>query len=149
MTTIKTDDLSIVRTEHPHAARLRDGFAAFARGDLDTVRATMAEDCVWTNAGTSVIAGSWTGWAEIEAMFVKLFEATDGTFSMQVLSVLADDERAVCIYDATSTVAGQTRTMRFALVEEFDADGLACQTNVLAYDQAAADAHMAGIPQQP
>ena len=34
-TTQTTPDLSIVRTEHPNAARLREGFAAFGRGDLD------------------------------------------------------------------------------------------------------------------
>ena len=148
-TTKTTPDLSIVTTQHPHAVRMREGFAAFARGDLDTVRTMLTADCVWINGGTSPIAGRHEGWAAIEAMFLQLFEATGGTFSMDLLSVLADDERAVAIYDATSTVAGQTRTMRFAFVQEMDADGLVCQTNVLAYDQAAADAHMAGIPQQP
>lgn len=148
-TTSITPDLSIVKTEHPNALRLRDGFAAFARGDLDHVRGLLAADCVWINSGSSPIAGRYEGWAAIEAMFLKLFEHTGGTFSMDLLSVLADDERAVAVYDATSTVAGETRTMRFAFIQEIDAQGLVCQTNVIAYDQAAADAHMAGIPQQP
>ena len=149
MTTTKTDDLSIVRTEHPNATRLREGFAAFARGDLDHVRSTMAADCTWTIPGNTELAGVYRGWDEISQMFGKLFEATGGTFSMDVVSCLADDAHAVAIYDATSTVAGQTRTMRFALIEELDAQGLTVHTTSLAYDQAAADAHMnGGIPGQ-
>ncbi len=148
-TTQITPDLSITRTEHPNAARLREGFAAFGRGDLEHVRREMTDDATWTNAGSSVLAGTYVGWDAIAEMFGKLFEATGGTFSMNLLSCLADDARAVAIYDATSTVAGQTRTMRFCFVQEINADGLATATTTLAYDQAAADAHLAGIPQQP
>lgn len=148
MATTKTSpDLSIVKTEHPNAARIREGFAAFSRGDLDHVRRELADDCVWTNPGTSGIAGTYRGWDEISGMFGKLFEITGGTFSMNVLSCLADDTHAVAIYDATSTVAGQTRTMRFVMVEDLTPDGLVAETINLAYDQPAADAHMTGIPQ--
>ena len=147
-TTQITPDLSIVKTEHPNAARLREGFAAFGRGDLEHVRKEMTADATWTNAGSSVLAGTYVGWDAISEMFGKLFEATGGTFTMDLLSCLADDARAVAIYDATSTVAGQTRTMRFCFVQEINAEGLATATTTLAYDQAAADAHLAGIPQQ-
>lgn len=148
-TTQITPDLSITRTEHPNAARLREGFAAFGRGDLDHVRREMTDDATWTNAGSSVLAGTYVGWNAIEQMFGTLFDVTGGTFSMDLLSCLADDARAVAIYDATSTVAGQTRTMRFCFVQELNAEGLATATTTLAYDQAAADAHLAGIPRQP
>ena len=147
-TTQITPDLSITRTEHPNATRLREGFAAFGRGDLEHVRKEMTADATWTNAGSSVLAGTYVGWDAIAGMFGKLFEATNGTFTMDLLSCLGDDARAVAVYDATSTVAGQTRTMRFCFVQEMNAEGLVTATITLAYDQAAADAHMAGIPQQ-
>lgn len=143
-TTQITPDLSITRTEHPNAARLREGFAAFGRGDLEHVRKEMTADATWTNAGTSVLSGTYAGWDAISEMFGKLFEATGGTFSMDLLSCLADDARAVAIYDATSTVAGETRTMRFCFVQELNSEGLATATTTLAYDQAAADAHLSG-----
>ncbi len=143
-TTRTTPDLSIVRTEHPNAARLREGFAAFGRGDLEHVRREMAPDATWTNAGTSVLAGTYAGWDAIQGMFGRLFEATGGTFSMDLLSCLADEARAIAVYDATSTVAGETRTMRFCFVQEVDAEGLATATTTLAYDQEAADAHLSG-----
>lgn len=143
-TTQSTSDLSITTTEHPNAARLREGFAAFGRGDLEHVRREMAADATWTNAGTSVLSGTHAGWDAISQMFGRLFEATEGTFSMDLLSCLADDARAVAVYDATSTVAGQTRTMRFCFVQEVDPQGLVTATNIMAYDQAAADAHLSG-----
>lgn len=143
-TSTSTSDLSIVRDEHANAARLREGFAAFGRGDLEHVRREMTEDATWTNAGTSVLSGTYTGWDAISEMFGRLFEATGGTFTMDLLSCLADDARAVAVYDATSTVAGQTRTMRFCFVQEVNAEGLATATQTLAYDQEAADAHLNG-----
>ena len=147
-TTQITPDLAIVKTEHPNATALREGFAAFARGDLEHVRGRLTEDCVWTLRGSSALAGTYRGWNEIEAMFGALFEATGGTFSMDVLSCVADDARAIAVYDATSTVAGQTRTLRFVMIEDLAPDGLASDVISLAYDQAAADAHMNAIPQQ-
>ena len=142
-TSTKHDELSIVRTEHPNATHLREGFAAFARGDLDTVRADMAETCIWTNGGTSAVAGTFTGWDEISGMFGTLFEMTGGTLSMNVVSAIADDTHAVAIYDSTSTVGGVTETNRFVLIDEFDAEGKIRSTQNLAYDQAKADAHAA------
>ncbi len=147
MTAIKTkttSDLSVHLTEHPNAAIAREAFAAFARGDLDTVRAGMTADCTWVNAGTSPIAGTHQGWDAISAMFGRLIEVTDGTFSMNVLSTLADDRFVVTIYDATSTINSRTDTQRFVLTDEMTADGKVSATQVLAYDQAAADAHWAG-----
>jgi ketosteroid isomerase-like protein len=136
------DELSIVRTEHPNATRLREGFAAFARGDLDAVRADMAENCTWVNTGTTELAGTYTGWDQISGMFGRLFELTDGTLSMNVVAAIGDDTHAIAIYDSTSTIGGVTATNRFILIDELDASGQIVSTQNMAYDQAAADAHL-------
>lgn len=142
-TTTAKNDLTIVRTEHPNATRLREAFAAFARGDLDAIRADMTETCTWTNAGTSALAGTYTGWDQISGMFGKLFEMTGGTVAMNVVSAIADDTHAIAIYDSTSTVGGVTETNRFILVDDLDAQGKITSTHSMAYDQAKADAHAA------
>ena len=142
-TTQTTADLSISTAEHPNATRLREGFAAFASGDLDFIRGTMTDDCAWTNAGDSPVAGTHRGWDEIVGMFGKLLEATGGTMTMELQHVLADDACALAVYDSTATVAGQTRTMRFAMIEEL-IDGRSSSVQVMAYDQPAADAHLRG-----
>ena len=144
MATTTKPDLSISTTEHPNVGAMREAFAAFSRGDLDAVRASLAPDCVWTNAGSSAIAGTFRGWEQISAMFGKLFELTGGTFAMQIRSILADDSHAVALYDSTSTVGGQTATQRFVLVDEVDGNGKVTAAQALAYDQAASDQHLMG-----
>lgn len=143
MSTTTKPDLSITTTDHPNVARLRDSFGAFGRGDLEAVRASQTPDCVWTNVGTSPIAGTYKGWDAIVGMFGALLAATDGTFSMSLITVLANDTHAVAVYDATSTVKGATETQRFVLIDDMTPDGKVKATQVLAYDQAAADAHIA------
>ena len=112
-TTVTKPDLSITITEHPNVGRMRAGFDAFSRGDLDAVHATLTDDCTWTNSGTSAIAGTYQGWNQIVGMFAKLLDLTAGTFSMSLASTIADDTHAVTIYDATSTIAGVTESHRF------------------------------------
>jgi hypothetical protein len=77
-------------------------------------------------------------------MFGKLMELTGGTFTMNVLSAVADHLYAIAIYDATSTINGKTATQRYVLVEELTPDGKVTSTHGMAFDQEAADAHTNG-----
>ena len=147
-TTQTTPDLSIVTTaEHPNAVRSREAFAAFAAGDLDAVRERLTDDCTWINGGDSPLAGTYRGWDEIQSMFLRLFEISGGTARNDVRAVFADDTTTVTLYDATSTIAGQTRTMPSVLVNEM-VDGRARTVRLIPQDQALADAHLSGIPPQ-
>jgi hypothetical protein len=76
------------------------------------VRANFTPDAVWVNGGNNV------------------------------LSVVGDARHAVAIYDSTSTIKGVTQTQRFCMVDEVTPEGLTSSTRLLAYDQAAGDAHM-------
>ena len=143
-TTRTSGDLSVTTAEHPNALRMRESFAAFARGDLETVRQNMTADVVWTNAGTSPLAGTHRGWDEVLAMFVRLTEITEGTFGIDLVSVLADDLHSVAIYDSTATIQGVTGTDRTVLVDELDANGKVRAVHLMAYDQATADARLSG-----
>lgn len=143
-TQTKKSDLSVISTEHPNVQRLRAAFEAFSKGDLDTVRASLTDDCVWTNGGTGALAGAYKGWAEIEGMFDKLITLTGGTFAMNVLSTQADGNFAIAIYDATSTVNGKHGTFRFVITDEMTPEGKVASTHTLAFDQAGADAHLNG-----
>ena len=133
-------DLSQSTAAQANAQRLRDAFAAFDRGDLDHLRESAADDCTWTNAGSSPVSGTYRGWDEIQGMFVKLFEVTGGTFKSSVQSILSNDHQSCAIYDATATVNGKTETHRFFVVDSYTADGKVKTTDVVAFNQAAADA---------
>lgn len=142
-TTRTTPDLSVVVTEHPNAAALRASFEAFGRGDLAAVLARMTPDCTWHNAGTGPLSGDHQGHEAITQMFTRLFVLTDGTFRTTPLTVVADDARAIAVYDATATAAGQTQTHRWVLVDELDASGRITAAYCGCFDQAAADALLA------
>jgi ketosteroid isomerase-like protein len=141
MTTSDTTAGTTVNLNEPATAqRLRDAFAAFDRGDLDHLRDNMTADCVWVNAGSSPIAGTYKGWDQIVGMLGKNFELSGGTFKTSVVSILANDHQAAAIYDATATVNGKTETHRFFLIDSYNAEGKVESSNVIAFDQAAADA---------
>lgn len=140
-TSTGTSDLRVVTTEHSNAMTMRRAFEAFGKGDLETVRQSMSDDCTWISPGDATIAGTFRGWEEISSMFVSLFELTGGTQSNALVDVLADDRHAVAIYDSTSTIEGRTATLRNVLINEIDSDGRATSCTNLPYDLAASEAH--------
>lgn len=146
-TSTGTSDLSVVTSEHPNAVTMRRAFEAFGRGDLESVRQSLADDCTWTQPGSTPISGVYRGWDEISSMFLRLFELTGGTHRNTLLDVLAGDSRAVAVYDATSTVDGRTATHRNVLVNEVDTSGRATTCTNLPYDLEAFESHM-GTRQQ-
>jgi ketosteroid isomerase-like protein len=139
-TKTKTPDLSIETTDGPGVMGMRRSFDAFAKGDLDTVRANFTTGVVWTNLGDNPLSGEHRGWEQVERMFGKLFELTDGTFAMNVLSIVGDARHAVAIYDETATIKGVTETHRACMVAELTPEGLTRSVRLLPYDQAANDA---------
>lgn len=83
--------------EHPNVQRLREAYAAFARGDLETIGRELAPDAVWHVAGQSDLAGDYKGQDEIFGFFGKLFELSGGTLRIDVDDILANDEHATAI----------------------------------------------------
>ena len=141
-TTSTTSDLSITTTEHPNATRMRDAFEAFGRGDLDAVLENMTDDCTWFNEGASPLAGAHQGKEAIAQMFLQLFTLSDGTFTTEPITILADDARSLAVYDGTATIGGDTKTLRWVLCDEMTSDGKVAECHCFCYDQAAADAHL-------
>jgi len=76
-------------------------------------------------------------------MLIKLFEVTGGTFKMKAQSFLSNDHQSCAIYDATATINGKTDTQRYFVVDTYAADGKVQTTDVVAFNQAAADAMFA------
>jgi uncharacterized protein len=79
-------------TEHPNVARMREGYGAFGKGDLEALRELMTEDVVWHVPGRSPLAGDYAGIDTVFAFFGQVFELTGGSFRVEPLTLLADDE---------------------------------------------------------
>jgi uncharacterized protein len=97
---------------HPHEDLLRRGYAAFASGDLDTVKSIMADDIVWHIGGASQLAGDYHGQAEVMGFFGKVTELSAGTFHLEIHDVLANDEHGTVLVTAHGERDGQSLAAR-------------------------------------
>jgi ketosteroid isomerase-like protein len=73
--------------------RVRSGYEAFARGDVDSAIDLFADDVTWTNPGNSAISGTFNGKDEVLEMWGRLGE----DFSIEPQIVTADDSHVVVI----------------------------------------------------
>jgi uncharacterized protein len=81
--------------EHPNVARIRDGYAAFAKGDFAVLNDLFAEDLLWHELGQNQLAGEYRGREAVYGFFGKLMEVTEGTLRIDLGTVFADDEHGV------------------------------------------------------
>jgi len=96
--------------EHPNAVRIRDGYAAFAKGDLAVLNDLFAEDMVWHQGGRSRLAGDYRGRDAVYEFLGKLMEVTQGTFTVDLQAVFAGDDLGIALVLASSSVDGQSVT---------------------------------------
>jgi uncharacterized protein len=101
---------------HPNIARIRDGYAAFAKGDFAVLNDLFAEDLVWHESGQNQLAGDYLGRDAVYEFFGRLMEVTEGSFSLDVHAILADDEHGVALVTSTASRAGRTATVNDAHV---------------------------------
>ena len=102
--------------EHPNVARLRDGYAAFAKGDLAALDDLFAEDLLWHTGGRSQVAGDYRGPEAVYGLVGKLMEITEGSFRLDLHAVFADDEHGVALVAATASRGGRSITVNEAHV---------------------------------
>jgi len=102
--------------EHPNAELFRRGYAAFAAGDMDTMRQIIAADAVWHHGGNNQLSGDYKGIEAILGLFGKEFELTGGTIKVDLHDVMGTDDHAVGLHTGTSTRNGKSFTSNEVLV---------------------------------
>jgi uncharacterized protein len=105
-----------IMAEHPNVARLRDGYAAFAKGDFAVLNDLFAEDLLWHEPGRNQLAGDYRGRDAVYGMFGKLMEVTEGSFHIDLHAVFADDEHGVALVVATASRGGRSTEVNQAHV---------------------------------
>ena len=93
--------------EHPNIARMRDGYAAFAKGDFNTLNDLFAEDVLWHVDGRNQLAGEYRGRDAVYGFFGRLMELTEGSFHLDVLALLADDDHAMALVTESASRGGR------------------------------------------
>jgi ketosteroid isomerase-like protein len=128
---------------HPNAAIVREGFDRFVQGDVAGLLGLFADDAVWHVPGTSAVAGDYRGRDEIIAFLRRTAELTGGTYRVELLWVVADDEHIVAVYRARGERDGdRTLDIDQALLIELR-DGLWADVRAQPLNQAAFDAFWA------
>ena len=94
--------------EHPNVARIRDGYAAFAKGDFAVLNDLFAEDLLWHDAGRNQTSGEYRGRDAVYGFFGKLMEVTEGSFHIDLHAVFADDEHGVALVVITASRGGRS-----------------------------------------
>jgi len=84
-------------TEHPNVELTRQGYEAFAKGDLAALSGLIAGDVTWHVLGAGPLSGDYRGRDAVFGFFGRLAEETAGTFRLDVHDVLANDEHAVAL----------------------------------------------------
>jgi hypothetical protein len=87
-------------SEHPNAARAREGFARFVQGDLPALLDLFADDAVWHVPGSMALSGEHRGRDAIIAFLRGTAELTGGTYRVELLWTVADGDHLVAVYRA-------------------------------------------------
>ena len=87
----------------------RKAYQAFGEGDLTTLAALIAPDCIWHVGGRSQLAGDYVGHDQILGYFGKLMELTDGTFKVSLDDVAEfSSGMVVCLVTTSGSRNGET-----------------------------------------
>ena len=120
-------------------ALVRRIFAAFARGDGFALRGLFADDAVWTVPGRGVMAGAHHGPEGIFRFLGRLPKQTDGTYTSELLDVLASDDRAAALYRARGNRHGRTleldQLLLFRMGDELVQEVLALPSDPDAFEE--------------
>lgn len=125
--------------EHPNATLLKDGYTAFAKGDMAFIRGLLAPDVVHRVPGRGPLCGEYRTAEEVLGFYVRLFELSGGTFRAEPYAVMANDEYGAALVQTYAERPG--RVLDGRAVDLFRiADGKITEIRTLAEDQYADDA---------
>ena len=78
--------------DHPNVQRMREGYTAFAKGDLTAFDDLWVDDILWHNSGRSPISGDFEGRQAVFGMLGRLLELSEGSIRIEPRAVVADDD---------------------------------------------------------
>ena len=126
------------------AGIVRQGYAAFSAGDMDTLRQVMHPDVTWTEPGRSALSGTYRGIDATLGLFGTLFERSGGTMQVELIGCaeIAPGTVAALSRDTMTLPAGEidTTTVHVFRIE----DGRAVEVTAYPADVYAFDAAMGG-----
>src|SRR2546422_5203690 len=97
---------------------LRTVYDAFTKGDVDTVMGLYTDDIKFHVSGRGLVSGDYSGKGEVLGFFGKLMELSGGTFHLEVLDILANNEHGITLTMERGQRGGKTLENRAVHVWE-------------------------------
>lgn len=126
-------------SEHPGIVQLRQGFEAFAAGNMQLLNQIFADDVVWEVPGRNPFSGTYRGKVEMFGFLGNLIRATQGTLRNELVDAMASDRYAVAILRATATRKEMTLDQQAVAVFTTNPAGKIATAIFLFEDQYAVD----------
>ena len=118
---------------------VRNGYDAFARGDLDALRTLMSPDVTWNEPGRSELSGVYRGIDAVLGLFGEMFTRSEGTLRAELTECgeIATDLVA-CLVRITATMPGGSVDSRIVQLFRLQ-DGRTVEVSNFSEDQYAMD----------
>lgn len=113
-------------TDQPQ--RIRDGYAAFARGDLEAIRHQFTADVVWHIAGSNSIAGDYKGIDAVLEFLGRIGTETGGTLANHIHDVLSDGVHGVVLLNQSGERKGKKLSVDCFQVIHRNSEGRASES---------------------
>lgn len=127
-----------MESEHPNARLLRELFAAFDKGEVEKIGASLTEAVHWTTPGRSRLAGEFSGREAVLAQLARSGDLSGGTYRVAVEDAMASDRRASVLYRGTGLRLGRSLDLRHLALYDI-ANGMISTVRVAPLDQYAFD----------
>jgi len=110
--------------EDNNVRQVQSAYAAFSRGDVAGVLATLSDDILWISPGNSAAAGERRGKQEVAGFFQTINEMWE-FLAFEPREFIASGDRVVALgrYDVRSRQTGRTAASHWAMAFTFR-DGL-------------------------
>ena len=105
---------------HPNELALRDGYAAMAKGDGRQLALMLDPAAEWHIPGKSPLAGTYKGLNEIFKSWKQVANLAPGGLRLEVVDVLANDDRGVVFVVGRGARQGLTIEERGVHVFQFE-----------------------------
>ena len=126
--------------EHPNVTIVRELYAAFSRGDVETIRGYLADDAVWHAAGRNWIVGDYQGRDTVVGLLTAMAVYAEGSYSVEVRDVLGNCRRAIGLHRSSARRAdGRSLDVDDVLIFDIS-DGKVIEVWASPYDQYEEDA---------
>jgi uncharacterized protein len=112
------EGVAMTHHEHPNVTLVREGFAAFERGDMARMDQLLTDDVVWHVGGNSKWSGAYEGKAKVFDFWGRQAQALGGgPPTLAIHDVLGNDDHVVTLGSATATAPdGSSAEWKFVQV---------------------------------